>query len=75
MKNKMFKSKKGNEILQVLIVIAVIGALAITICTLISSKLKHTAKSNLNTVGSGITNAAEVNSPAKNGGYDPYANS
>jgi hypothetical protein len=51
---KSLKEKAGNEILQTLIIIAVIGALAITICILISNKLKATSKQSLNDVGNGL---------------------
>ena len=48
---RKMKEKAGNEILQTLVIIAVIGALAITICVLVSNKLKNTGKNSLNTVG------------------------
>ena len=38
---RKMKEKAGNEILQTLVIIAVIGALAITICVLVSNKLKN----------------------------------
>ena len=61
---KNMKNKKGNEILQTLVIIAVIGALAITICVLISNKLKVTSKASLNTVGNGLDNAIAAFSPS-----------
>ena len=36
----LMRGKKGNEILQTIVVIALLGAVAITVCVLISSKLK-----------------------------------
>lgn len=70
---KQLKSKKGNEILQTLIIIAVIGALAITVCVLISNKIKSTTKTGLNDVGKGLTNAVEGASDGRemfiNSGY------
>jgi hypothetical protein len=56
---KMMKDKKGNEILQVLVIVAIIGAVAITITYLISSKLRETAKTATNDIGSGL--GASVN--------------
>ena len=53
---KKLKEKKGNEILQLLVIVAVIGALAITVCVAISGKLRKTTENNLNSVGSGLTN-------------------
>ena len=54
---KFLKEKKGNEILQTLVIVAVIGAVAITVCVLISNKLKATSNTSLNTVGTGLTGA------------------
>lgn len=54
---KKLLNKMGNEILQTLIVIAVIGALAITVCILISNKIKDTTSTGLNNVGNGIEEA------------------
>lgn len=51
------KNKKGNEILQVLVIIAVIGALAITVCIAISNKLKNTTETGLRDVGNGLNTA------------------
>lgn len=51
------KNKKGNEILQVLVIIAVIGALAITVCIAISNKLKNTTETGLRDVGDGLNTA------------------
>ena len=48
------KNKKGNEILQTLVIVAVLGAVAITICIAISSKLKHTSGTAMQNVGQGI---------------------
>ena len=61
---RKMKEKAGNEILQTLVIIAVIGALAITICVLISNKLKNTGTSSLNTVGNGLSNAIDFASPS-----------
>ena len=60
---RKLKDKKGNEILQTLVIIAVIGALAITVCVLISNKIKATSKENLNTVGNGLSEAIDKFSP------------
>ena len=49
------KEKKGNEILQVLVIVAIIGALAITVCVAISSKLRNTTETGLKNVGDGLT--------------------
>lgn len=54
---KKLACKKGNEILQTLVIIAVIGALAITVCVLISNKVKDTTKTGLKNVGDGLTEA------------------
>ena len=54
---KKIKEKAGNEILQTLVIVAVIGALAITVCVLVSNKFKQTAKDTTNTVGQGLTNS------------------
>lgn len=54
---KKLLGKKENEILQTLVIIAVIGALAITICIMISNKVKETAKTGLNDVGNGLSTA------------------
>ena len=51
---KKLKEKLGNEILQVLVIVAVIGALAITVCVIIASKLRATAKDSTENVGSGL---------------------
>ena len=64
---KTLKNKKGNEILQTLIIIAVIGALAITICVLISNKIKGTSQTALNDVGNGLTDAVNSASDGRNG--------
>lgn len=56
---KRLTCKKGNEILQTLVIIAVIGALAITVCVLISNKVKDTTKTGLKNVGDGLTAAVE----------------
>ena len=57
---KKLLNKMGNEILQTLIVIAVIGALAITVCILISNKIKDTTSTGLNNVGNGIEEAVST---------------
>lgn len=51
---KSLKNKKGNEILQVLVIVAVIGALAITVCVAISGKLRNTTETGLKNVGDGL---------------------
>lgn len=56
---KKFKSKKGNEILQVLVIVAVIGALAISVTMAISSKIKNETKENISTIGSGLENGVK----------------
>ena len=56
---KKLKEKAGNEILQTLVIIAVIGALAITVAVLISSKLRSTASSSTEKVGSGLNNSID----------------
>lgn len=66
------KEKVGNEILQVLIIVAIIGALAITICVLISNKLKSTGKKSMNDVGNGLD--AGVNSASDNALRHMYEN-
>ena len=66
------RGKKGNEILQTIVVIALLGAVAITVCVLISSKLKSTTKNQLNSVGDGLGNAVGAMDADHNGGYDPY---
>ena len=55
----LFKQKTGNEILQVLVVVAVIGALAITICVIISNKFKDGAKSSTNQIGDNLQNSID----------------
>jgi hypothetical protein len=54
---RKLKEKAGNEILQTLVIVAVIGALAITICVLVSNKFKDTAKDSTNTIGQGLSNS------------------
>ena len=54
---RKMKEKAGNEILQTLVIIAVIGALAITVAVLISSKLRSTAGSSTEKVGNGLDSA------------------
>ena len=51
---KSLKNKKGNEILQVLVIVAIIGALAITVAMAISGKLRNTTNEGLKNVGNGI---------------------
>ena len=51
---KNMRNKKGNEILQTLVIIAVLGAVAVTICIAISSRLKSTSNTSLQNVGTGI---------------------
>ena len=53
---KQLKDKKGNEILQTLVIVAIIGALAITVCIAISNKLRSTSETSLKDVGNGIEN-------------------
>lgn len=53
----LLKEKIGNEILQVLIVVAVIGALAITICVLVANKMKGQAKDSSNRIGENLDNS------------------
>lgn len=52
---KKIKDKAGNEILQVLVIVAIIGAVAITVTWMISSKLRSTGKTATEDVGNGIT--------------------
>ena len=54
---RKMKEKAGNEILQTLVIIAVIGALAITVAVLVSSKLRSTASKSTETVGNGLNSA------------------
>ena len=54
---RKMKEKAGNEILQTLVIIAVIGALAITVAVLISSKLRNTASTSTQEVGNGLSNS------------------
>ena len=56
---RKMKEKAGNEILQTLVIIAVIGALAITVAVLISSKLRSTAGSSTEKVGAGLNNSID----------------
>jgi hypothetical protein len=56
---ELLKNKIGNEILQVLIVVAVIGALAITICVIISNKFKQQTKASTNRVGDSLQNTID----------------
>ena len=60
------ENKKGNEILQTLVIIAVIGALAITIAILISNKLRDTTNTGLKNVGDGIVSGVDSASSGRN---------
>ena len=57
MLKKSISGKKGNEIIQTLVIVAVLSALAITICVAISTKVKSTSSSQLNTMGNGLDGA------------------
>ena len=56
MLNKI-KEKAGNEILQTLVIVAVIGALAITVCMAISGKINQTTADQNKKLGAGLDNA------------------
>ena len=54
MLNKL-KEKKGNEILQVLVVVAILGAVTIAICVALSGQLRSSTKSTVNVLKEGTT--------------------
>lgn len=56
---KKFRNKRGSEVIQNLIVIAIMGALAITALTAISNKLKEKNTSVLNTIDAELTGAQD----------------
>ena len=57
---KNMRNKKGNEILQTLVIIAVLGAVAVTICIAIASRLRSTSNTSLQNVGNGIDKGAST---------------
>jgi preprotein translocase subunit SecG len=60
---RKLKEKAGNEILQTLVIIAVIGALAITVCVLISNKIRKQSSDTVSNMGSGLNNAVTEYGP------------
>lgn len=54
---KIFKNKKGSEVIQTLIVIAIMGALAITAISAISDKIKAKNNEVLNSIDTNLTSA------------------
>lgn len=54
---KIFKNKKGSEVIQNLIVIAIMGALAITAISAIATKIKTKNDSVLNQIDTNLTSA------------------
>ncbi|PRR70134.1 hypothetical protein [Clostridium thermopalmarium] len=55
---KVFKGKRGSEVIQNLIVIAIMGALAITSIGAISSKIKSKNEAVVNSIDTNLTQAA-----------------
>lgn len=51
-RKKIF-SKQGNDILQTLIVLFIIGALVITLCTVISNQFKRSGENTMDTMSNG----------------------
>jgi hypothetical protein len=56
---KLFKNKRGSEVVQNLIVIAIMGALAITAIGAISNTLKTKNTSVLNSIDTNLTAAQQ----------------
>lgn len=55
---KFLKNKRGSEVIQNLIVIAIMGALAITAIGAISSKIKAKNEAVVNSIDTNLTNTA-----------------
>lgn len=56
---KVFKGKRGSEVIQNLIVIAIMGALAITAIGAIASKIKDKNVSVINAIDTNLTQATD----------------
>ena len=52
---KKVKSKKGNEIIQVIVILSVLSAAAITVCIMISNQLKKSAQATTNKLNEGTS--------------------
>lgn len=52
---KKLKEKAGNEILQVIVVVAVLGAVTITICWSIANQLRNSGSQAVQTLKDGTT--------------------
>lgn len=50
---KKIKEKAGNEILQTLVIVAVLGALAITVCMALAGQLKQSSNTTINVIKEG----------------------
>lgn len=56
---RIFKNKKGSEVIQTLIVIAIMGALAITAISAISNRIKEKNNEVLDSIDDHLTTAHE----------------
>lgn len=54
---RIFRNRKGSEVIQNLIVIAIMGALAITAIGAISGKIKQKNDNVLNSIDTNLTSA------------------
>ncbi len=54
---KMFKNKKGSEVIQNLIVIAIMGALAITAISAIATQIKEKNTEVVQNIGNNLDSA------------------